>query len=155
MTNSLLRLYPSFNPMNSPTHSGNPTHGNLLVGFTTALAALFALSIAPNVVAPQNPFAQNFITKRAAIERRISAAAATNESGTVLPPFPLERKGNPPGPGYAWVPGYYSWSATHGGHHWTWFKGHFENPPRTGAVWVAPHFEDTGSDRIYVGGYWR
>jgi hypothetical protein len=122
VTNSLLRLYPSFNPMNSPTHSGNPTHGNLLVGFTTALAALFALSIAPNVVAPQNP---------------------------------LEQKGNPPGPGYAWVPGYYSWSATHGGHHWTWFKGHFENPPRAGAVWVAPHFEDTGSDRIYVGGYWR
>lgn len=124
------------------------------MGFTTALAAFFALSIGPDVVAPQNPFAENFITKRATLVKPAPVTVYV-ESGNVLPPVPAEKPGVSPGPGYAWVPGYFSWSATRGGHHWTWFRGHFENPPRPGAVWVAPHFQDTGSDRIYVGGYWR
>jgi len=126
------------------------------MGFTTALAALFALSVGPELVAPQNPFSQNFFMQRAAMLERVAhARPAYVESSQAFPPFPRETRGSAPGAGYAWVPGYYSWTATHGGHHWTWFKGHFENPPRPGAQWVAPHFEDTGSDRIYVGGYWR
>ncbi len=142
--------------MNSPIQSGTPTHGHLLMGFTTALAALFALSIGPELVAPQNPFSQNFFMQRAAMLERVAhARPAYVESSQAFPPFPTETRGAAPGAGYAWVPGYYSWTATHGGHHWTWFKGHFENPPRPGAQWVAPHLEDTGSDRIYVGGYWR
>jgi hypothetical protein len=153
VTNYRVRLYPSFNPMNSPTHSGNPLHGNLLLGFTTALAALAALSLGPDVRAPQNPFSENFLTQRATVAK--AASARVVESSTAFPPFPKELKGVAPGPGYAWVPGYYSWTVSHGGHHWAWFRGHYENPPRMGAIWVAPHFEDTGSDRIYVGGYWR
>ncbi len=141
--------------MNSPIQSGTPAHGHLLMGFTTALAALFALSIGPELVAPQNPFAQNFFMPRGTVQKVAPAKPAYVESRSTFPPFPQEARGTPPGAGYAWVPGYYSWTATHGGYHWTWFRGHFENPPRQGAQWVAPHFAETGSDRIYVGGYWR
>ena len=124
------------------------------MGMTTALAAFFALSIGPELVAPQNPFSQNFLVQRVA-PRFVPAKRSYVETRDAFPPFPREEHGQAPAAGYAWVPGYYSWTATHGGYHWTWFRGHFENPPRAGALWVAPHFEDTGSDRIYVGGYWR
>src|SRR5215831_811625 len=48
-----------------------------------------------------------------------------------------------PGPGYAWVDGYYDPY----GH---WFDGYWAVPPYAGAYWVAPRF----SGGYYSRGYW-
>ena len=117
------------------------------MGFTTALAAFFALSIGPDVVAPQNPFAENFITKRATLVKPAPVTVYV-ESGNVLPPRPRRKAGRFTGAGLRLGAGLLqlerdAWRAP-----LDLVQGHFENPPRPGAVWVAPHFQDTGSDRI-------
>ena len=55
-----------------------------------------------------------------------------------------------PGPGYAWVPGYYAWN---GG--WVWMRGSWVVRPRPHAVWVAGHWGRRGRGYIWVGGRWR
>ena len=124
-------------------------------GLTAAVAALLALSAGPEVRVPRNPFGEDLAPRGAVAPQPAAAAGVAVESGDVFPPIPGEVAGVSPGAGYQWVPGYYSWTASHGGHHWTWFRGHYENPPQHGAVWMAPHIENTGLSHVYVGGYWR
>jgi hypothetical protein len=52
-----------------------------------------------------------------------------------------------PGPGYAWVDGY--WYPVGG--HYRWHAGYWTLPPYGGAVWVGPHYE---GGRFY-NGYWN
>jgi hypothetical protein len=70
------------------------------------------------------------------------------------PPPPLRGEVVPPRPSaeVVWVPGYYSPQ----GSAWIWVGGHYERPPRRGAVWVPPRHEVRGSDRVEVSlGFWR
>ena len=137
--------------MNNPTPTGRPFHGQVLM--FGAAAAMLGLPVGPGTSVQVDSLARAFSRKAAVAVRH--APAVYVESSDVLPPFPDETVGVSPGWAYAWVPGYYRWTASRGGYHWVWFKGHYEYPPRPGAEWMAPHFEDSGSTTIYVGGYWR
>jgi hypothetical protein len=52
-----------------------------------------------------------------------------------------------PGPGYAWVGGYYAPV----GPRWAWHTGYWARRPFAGAAWVGPRY----SRGRYWGGYWR
>jgi hypothetical protein len=52
-----------------------------------------------------------------------------------------------PGPGYAWVDGY--WYPVGG--HYRWHAGYWTLPPYGGAYWVGPRWEGGR----YYGGYWN
>src|SRR5215475_3186040 len=52
-----------------------------------------------------------------------------------------------PGPGYAWVDGY--WYPVNG--RYRWHEGYWSRPPYDGAVWVAPRY-DRGQ---FYNGYWE
>jgi hypothetical protein len=68
------------------------------------------------------------------------------------PPAPIvETVGIAPGPAYFWIGGYYHWY----GNRWGWVRGHYELPPRHGAVWVGPRYDVRGGRRVYVRGFWR
>jgi len=70
----------------------------------------------------------------------------------VAPPAPIfETVAIAPGPGYFWIGGYYHLY----GNRWGWVRGHYELPPRRGAVWVAPRYDFRGGRRVYVRGFWR
>ena len=51
-----------------------------------------------------------------------------------------------PGPGYAWINGYYY----PGGSGYLWRPGYWGRQPFAGAVWVAPRYHGGR----YYGGYW-
>jgi hypothetical protein len=138
--------------MNNPTYTGRSFHGQALL--LAAAVVMLGLPAGPGTSVQVDSFTRAF-SRRAAVARQPAPAAVYVESSGVLPPFPSESAGPSPGRSYAWVPGYYRWAASHGGFHWVWFKGHYEFPPSPGAEWMAPHFEDSGSSMIYVGGYWR
>src|SRR6478672_11086523 len=65
------------------------------------------------------------------------------------PPAPrvLHAVPSSPGPGYAWVDGY--WYPT--GNHYTWHQGYWTRTPYAGARWVAPRYQ--GGQ--YYNGYWE
>jgi hypothetical protein len=56
-----------------------------------------------------------------------------------------------PSPDYIWIGGFWAW---HGGRH-DWVKGHWELPPRHGAVWIAPRWEASPHGFRFVAGYWQ
>ncbi len=55
-----------------------------------------------------------------------------------------------PGPGYAWVPGYWAWNGR-----WVWVGGHWTLGPHPHAVWVGPRYVTRGHHYVYHPGYWR
>jgi hypothetical protein len=57
--------------------------------------------------------------------------------GGAPPPLRYEQHGAMPGPGYAWVDGYW---APHG-HHYAWVAGRWDHPPYEGAYWNHPHYD--------------
>lgn len=138
--------------MNSPTYSGSPPYGHLLL---LTAAALAATSVGLRVSVPQNPFARGYVRQVIEAAQPQAGAPKNVETSDTLPPPPHEVVGVSPGKGYTWVPGYYLWAAVRGGHHWVWFKGHYEHPPHPGAAWMAPRLEDLGGSPVYIGGYWR
>ena len=52
---------------------------------------------------------------------------------------------------HVWVDGYYTWR----NNRYEWMAGHWEVPPRAGAVWVAPKYEREGSGYRFYEGYWN
>lgn len=56
-----------------------------------------------------------------------------------------------PSSAHVWVPGYWTWR----NNRYEWMSGHWEVPPRTDAVWVAPRSErlSDGTYRFYEG-FW-
>jgi hypothetical protein len=65
------------------------------------------------------------------------------------PPPPVVAYAQPvyPGPGYAWVAGY--WYPV--GPRYYWHAGYWARRPYVGAYWVAPRYRN----HRYYGGYWR
>jgi hypothetical protein len=57
--------------------------------------------------------------------------------GRQPPALRYEARGPEPGPGYAWVDGYWS---PHG-NRYTWVSGRWDRPPYEGAVWSHPHYD--------------
>ncbi len=68
--------------------------------------------------------------------------------GYAPPPVPVVRYVPPaPGPGYAWVGGYWYPS----GPRWAWRAGYWARPPYARAYWVGPRY----FGHRYYRGYWR
>ncbi len=64
------------------------------------------------------------------------------------PPAPMVTYAPPcPGPGYAWVGGY--WYPA--GPHWYWHAGYWAPRPFAGAYWAAPRYYG----HRYFAGHWR
>jgi hypothetical protein len=57
--------------------------------------------------------------------------------GRTPPPLRYERRGEAPGPGYAWVDGY--WGSEGG--RYVWVPGRWNQPPYPGAYWNHPHYD--------------
>ncbi len=75
---------------------------------------------------------------------------ATVQTVAYLPPPPPPMIGaipRAPGPGYAWVGGYYAPA----GSRWAWHRGYWARPPYPHAHWVAPRYYRGR----YYRGYWR
>lgn len=51
---------------------------------------------------------------------------------------------------HVWVAGYWSWK----NNRYEWAPGHWEVPPRSGAVWVPPRWQPEGSSWRFYEGYW-
>jgi hypothetical protein len=66
------------------------------------------------------------------------------------PPVVVEAQPESPGPDYIWIPGAWSWN-----NGWTWEKGHYDRPPATGQIWIAPQYEDRDGRHVYIRGEWR
>ncbi len=86
----------------------------------------------------------------------LASAACAGVHGRVFvataPPPPIaERVIVAPGPGYVWVPGYYTWS----GAAYVWVAGRYVRPPRGRHAWVAPHWERHRRGWYFVEGHWR
>jgi WXXGXW repeat (2 copies) len=67
------------------------------------------------------------------------------------PPAPIyEPVPAMPGPGYVWVPGYYSWN----GYRYVWVHGRYQYPPYAGAGWHAGHWAHRDRGWVWVPGHW-
>ncbi len=66
------------------------------------------------------------------------------------PPPPNEVIPQPPGPGYAWVPGHWYWT----GDQYVWSHGYWTRPPVTGHVWVPAGWILWEGRYRYVPGRW-
>ena len=67
------------------------------------------------------------------------------------PPLRVEAVGVAPGPGFAWVSGY--WAYRGGGY--AWVPGYWGRPPRPHAAWVPGRWERQGGRYGYREGRWR
>src|SRR5271154_6443845 len=70
--------------------------------------------------------------------------------GIAPPPLHYEQRGAIPGPGYAWVDGY--WAPN--GHHYRWVAGRWDRPPYEGAYWNHPHYDHQQQGWQLHEGYW-
>jgi hypothetical protein len=50
-----------------------------------------------------------------------------------------------------WIPGFYEWR----GNQHVWMQGHWELPPRAGAVWIEPRWEHHANGYVFVAGFWK
>jgi hypothetical protein len=55
------------------------------------------------------------------------------------PPMFWGPVGVPPGPGWVWIDGFYTW----GGNNWMWQPGRWARPPHPGWVWRRPTYVRT------------
>jgi hypothetical protein len=71
----------------------------------------------------------------------------------VGPPAPIvETRVVAPGPGYFWLPGFYSWN----GSAYAWRPGRWERAPRARAVWVPGRWvREQRRGWYFVEGHWR
>ena len=51
---------------------------------------------------------------------------------------------------HVWVAGYWSWQ----NNQYQWMAGHWEVPPRAGAVWIPPRWQPEGTSWRFYPGYW-
>ena len=66
------------------------------------------------------------------------------------PPLRYEVRPVMPGPGYAWVDGYWSWN----GRRYVWVPGVWRRPPYAGAYWSHPHWDHYDDGWHYHEGHW-
>jgi hypothetical protein len=70
---------------------------------------------------------------------------------TQQPPVAQSETPTPrPSSSHTWVPGYWTWSSNQ----YQWMAGHWEVPPRAGAVWVPPRWQPEGTGYRFYEGYW-
>ena len=55
-----------------------------------------------------------------------------------------------PSNNHTWVPGYWTWRNDQ----YLWMAGRWEIPPRSGAVWIPPRWQQEGSAWRFYEGYW-
>jgi hypothetical protein len=55
-----------------------------------------------------------------------------------------------PSANYVWIAGYWSWR-----NQYEWTAGHWELPPNSSSVWVAPRWEQQGNAYRFYNGYWN
>jgi hypothetical protein len=90
--------------------------------------------------------------RRGSDARRRSRVARVGVVVGVAPPAPVvEPVPAPPGPGYVWQPGYWSWN----GVQYVWAPGAYVMAPYVHAVWVPGAGVRHGPDWVWVGGHWR
>jgi len=85
---------------------------------------------------------------RAAIASNLVLAGAVNRPPPPAPP--VESRPPVPFTGAVWVAGSYHWD----GIDWRWQTGHWTQPPRAGAVWVAPARVSVGGTVVIRPGAW-
>lgn len=85
---------------------------------------------------------------RAAIASNLVLAGAVNRPPPPAPP--VESRPPVPFTGAVWVAGNYHWD----GIDWRWQTGHWTQPPRAGAVWVAPARVSVGGTVVIRPGAW-
>jgi hypothetical protein len=120
--------------------------------------AIFAGCAGPEshvVSAP--PPSQPIVVQQQQPAQIVVAPTANTSGGTVVvtqapPAIQHEVVQARPTSDHVWVPGFWSWR----NNRYEWVSGHWEIPPRTNAVWVAPRWErlSDGSYRFYEG-YWE
>jgi YXWGXW repeat-containing protein len=67
------------------------------------------------------------------------------------PPAPIyETVPSAPGPGYYWVPGYWTWN----GYRYVWRHGYYAYPPYSGARWVPGHWAHGPYGYYWKPGHW-
>ena len=66
------------------------------------------------------------------------------------PPLPVYSQPPIPGPGFVWIPGYWSWD----GAEWYWVPGFWETPPQIGYYWTPPYWAWDNGVYAFNAGYW-
>ena len=56
-----------------------------------------------------------------------------------------------PGPGYVWLAGFWTWR----NERYEWMAGHWQLPPSSTSVWVAPRWEQEGNAYRFYEGTWN
>jgi hypothetical protein len=70
---------------------------------------------------------------------------------TDAPPAPIvEDVPRSPGEGYVWISGAWVWSDR-----WAWESGHWDRPPRPGAVWVPHRYAVHDGKHVFIRGGWQ
>jgi WXXGXW repeat (2 copies) len=68
------------------------------------------------------------------------------------PPLPVYEQPPLPGPGYIWVPGYWSWDPDFGDYYWV--PGYWSQPPRVNYYWTPGYWSWRSGVYIFNAGYW-
>jgi hypothetical protein len=83
-----------------------------------------------------------------------STVVATPPAETVIseapPATPQEVIVASPGPGYYWVPGYWSWQGR-----WVWVRGAWAIRPHPRAVYIPGRWVHRGHGYVWINGHWR
>src|SRR5215510_12358130 len=66
------------------------------------------------------------------------------------PPLPVYEQPPIPGPGYLWVPGYWSY----GPYGYFWVPGTWVEPPAVGLLWTPGYWGWRNGFYVWNGGYW-
>jgi hypothetical protein len=105
---------------------------------------------------PQSPGVQQVIVAQPGQSVGTSSAVQT-QNGTIIvtqapPVLQQEVVLAQPSSDHKWVPGYWTWR----NNRYEWMAGHWELPPSSNSVWVAPRWEHRtdGSYQFYEG-YWH
>jgi hypothetical protein len=69
------------------------------------------------------------------------------------PPAPAEVIPAAPGPGYVWMPGYWSWRGPRRGY--AWVPGAYTVPAPPAYAWVPGHWAERPGGWVWVEGHWR
>jgi hypothetical protein len=90
----------------------------------------------------------------AALMAATSVIPAIGQIGIVIgrepPPMRYERRPPMPGPGFAWIDGYWGWR----GGRYVWVPGRWERPPYAGAYWSHGHYDRYNNGWAYHEGHW-
>lgn len=108
----------------------------------------------PPTTAPATVYTQPYAQPYSAPATIAAVPSPTGASSIVVmqaPPAAQQEVPSPrPSAEHVWIAGYWSWKSDH----YEWTGGHWEIPPRSGAVWVPPRWQPEGSSWRFYEGYW-